>query len=472
MSNIKENYHNLPIPPRNKTGWENPRTDLYYNKNQNLDSLLGTNCSGTRNTKLINLEKSRNPQFTYEGVINNTNYVSKNQKLLGKANPKTLIAPVITPPLVDLEFWKTNNLVTYPQINEESNQDLYHSGYQVSTCCPPALNKYMLSVPSTEPNWAQKEVLENIEHENKFKILREDYGNSSVGGVREDYKLPLKLQKIDIPVGDLKSKKGGIDFEYPYIKIPTGVTAVIPGGSGQVNAGCGYNPKQIFEADLPSNLPVGIAQKDPRMREYNKNLFTQTIQPGVYTQSQVNEPINSNIGISFTQQFEPVTSRVEPISGEIKYTEHDPRVIDTDIFSKKPPPVEIQATEANIYDPRFTGYGTSYRAYHDDNVGQPRFYYDDVNAIRMPNYVTRSNIDREKFADHYGPIPEGNEFGNQNHSEIRALANNSFMEATLTFRNELQERLSRKSNARKWQQRMAPIRTGGQSMLGGNMRIV
>ena len=90
----------------------------------------------------------------------------------------------------------------------------------------------------------------------------------------------------------------------------------------------------------------------------------------------------------------------------------------------------------------------------------------------MPNYLVRSNIDREPFADKYGPIPEGDERGNQDNPIIRGLANNAFLDGALEHRTDLQERLMRKANARNWQQRQAPIRTGGQRMGGGNYRIV
>ena len=286
---------------------------------------------------------------------------------------------------------------------------------------------------------------------------------------REDYK---QATQIEIPTGNLEYNGDNIRFDYPYLEIPNDEVVILPGGQGQVNGGCGYNPEQLFTSDLPANLPAGNAEKSPRMKEYNKNIFTQTIQPGVYTRSQVNEPINSNIGISFTQQFEPLTSSVNPITGEIIYTEHDPRIIDPSMFTQQPPLVETNATESNIYDPRFSGYGTSYRSYNDEKIGQTRFYYDDVNAIRMPNYIVRSNIDREPFADRYGPIPEGDEFGNKDNNIIRGLANNAFLDSSLEFRNDLQERLMRKSNAIAWQQRQMPIRTGGGQKLTGGIRIV
>ena len=115
-------------------------------------------------------------------------------------------------------------------------------------------------------------------------------------------------------------------------------------------------------------------------------------------------------------------------------------------------------TEADVYDPRFYGYGTSYRSYTDEMTGQPRFYYDDINSIRMPNYVSRSNIDFANYADTYGPLNNSNQYGNSNNSQIRDLAQNSFLNSSLQQRTELQERLMRKRNNEMWQLRKYPIR--------------
>jgi hypothetical protein len=229
-----------------------------------------------------------------------------------------------------------------------------------------------------------------------------------------------------------------------------------------INTECGYNPQQLFTAGLPTNLPAGACEQDPALKEYNRNLFTQTIQPGVYTTSQVNQPINSNMGISFTQQFLPTTRQIDMVTGEVNYVEHDPNIIEP-----LPKPLEQPTiNEANVYDPRFSGYGTSYRSYNDPVVGQTRFYYDDINAIRMPNYITRSNIDFAKFADSYGPIQAGNEFGNKYNSDIRALANDAFLNANIAQRDSLQSSLLRKRNDEMWQLRKAP-QGPRQRMVGG-----
>ena len=116
---------------------------------------------------------------------------------------------------------------------------------------------------------------------------------------------------------------------------------------------------------------------------------------------------------------------------------------------------------SNTYDPRFYGHGTSYRSYIDENVGQPRFYYDDINAIKMPNYITRNAIDVTSFGDSYGPLNSGNKYT----QDIHKLADQEYMDATTNFRNEMMQRLMRKRNSESWQQRTFPIRTGGQRML-------
>lgn len=169
--------------------------------------------------------------------------------------------------------------------------------------------------------------------------------------------------------------------------------------------------------------------------KYNENVFTQTISPGEYHVNTRNEPINSNIGISIAEQNEePTYEMIEPFE-------------------------DVNAS--NVYDPRFYGYGTSYRGYVDNMLGQPKFYYDDVNAIRMPNYISRNKIDVMPFGDAYGPDNTG---GNPYHNDITALADKHYLDSSLQFRTEMQERLMRKINANQWQQRMFPINTNGQRM--------
>jgi hypothetical protein len=237
---------------------------------------------------------------------------------------------------------------------------------------------------------------------------------------------------------------------------------------GLVNKKCGYNPQQFEKSGIPVNLDLGRCQTNPDLKDYNKNLFTQIIQPGAYTVNEVNEPINSNIGISFDQQFEPLSYDKNEFG--VMFTEHNPLDPNLDpkdnILKYNDNGVIEPITQSNVYDPRFSGYGTSYRAYSDKNLGQTRFFYDDVDSIRMPNYITRSKIDFADFADTYGPM--NNQYGNVDNSNIRALANQKFLDDALEFRTGMQERLLRKRNSEMWQTRVKPKRTENQRMLGGN----
>jgi len=228
---------------------------------------------------------------------------------------------------------------------------------------------------------------------------------------------------------------------------------LMPEQPGMMNTACGYNPEQL-EVNLPSNMPVGNCQKSPALAGFNKNIFTQIVTPGVYTMNQINEPINSNIGISFQQQFEPVTCDIDE-NQNVHYLEHDPRVVQPtsdDVVEEMENP-----RYDNVYDPRFYGYGTSYRSYNEPTLGQTRFMYDDINAIRMPNYVVRSKIDHLPFADTYGPVEEGSEMGNVHNPHMRALVQDSWLRNSLQFRNDLTERRMRKINANQWQKRIAPL---------------
>ena len=187
------------------------------------------------------------------------------------------------------------------------------------------------------------------------------------------------------------------------------------------------NTENLFHKDFKHNPMFH--------KKYNENVFTQTVTPGTYKINTRNEPINSNMGISIAEQNEePNYEMIEPFE---------------------------DVNTSNVYDPRFYGYGTSYRGYVEKNTGQPRFYYDDVDAVRMPNYITRNKIDVMPFGDAYGADNDG---GNKYHSNITALADKHYLDSALQFRTEMQDRLMRKINANQWQQKMFPISTNGQRM--------
>ena len=418
--------------------------------------------------------------------VNDKNFMSRNQRLAGKANPKTLIAPPVIAPTHSLDFWRANNFINHSHINTNGQFDSYLSGQDVSNCCD-NLNAYL--VPNLEEN-------ENIERYSQTNDVYSTYGNNTtyIGVTDKSHpypkRPPMEQSYIKSPQPVVTSSKLIVEgyeanrdplsqhgISYNPIKSPQpSVTNNFINNSnftesfsdkndnekirynepGWVNTVCGYDPNQT-QYGLPNNLSVGNCEKTQEMTKYNKNLFTQNIQPDSYMYNEVIEPINSNIGISFTQQFEPLTCSRTDGKG-LTYVEHDPRTYRYPPKSTTPP---TAVSEYDVYDPRFSGYGTSYRSYNEDVTGQTRFYYDDINAVRMPNYISRSKIDFANYADSYGPLTDKNQYGNVNTNNIHALAQDSFLRSSINQRDDLQRSLLRKRNAEMWQLRKYPIHTMG-----------
>jgi hypothetical protein len=451
---------------------------------------------------------------------------SLNQRLAGPPNPKTLIAPIIVPPSHDLSFWKADNLINHSHINTESHTDTFLSGYNVSTCCD-RTDAFISNTCTDSLDNNLEDILEDVLEDilepynyegvtdnchdipDKINPINNNVKITSPTPITQQFLYPSSIIEsyTPNPYPNPKPYHNHNPNPNPYpstclkpnqypqqtniqlnplnknikIKSPTPITQQflypssfvesykVPSSSkqknpnikhnqnGWVNTACGYNPSQL-SVNLPTNLLAGNCEKQPIMKNYNKNLFTQNIQPDIYSVNEIIEPINSNIGISYTQQLNPLTSSRSDGKG-LTFTEHDPRLTSPN----KLVPEKYGVTESSIYDPRFTGYGTSYRSYTDDLLGQTKFYYDDIDSIRMPNYITRSNIDHLPFADTYGPLNETNKSGNIYTNDIRALTQEAFLRNSLQHRTELQERLLRKRNNELWELRKFPQNRGSNS---------
>lgn len=351
-----------------------------------------------------------------------------NSKLSGGPNPKTLEAPPIVPPATDLDVWKMHDLVQHSHINESTPVDLEASGY----------------IPDPD-------------------VTKE----CSIGGKCIDAHMTGCPKDFPHVIANPQLKEA---FQYPYA-IDLSQDPV----QDTVNTACGgYNPENL-KYNIPVNSSVYAAQMNKQMSPYNKQVYTNVIQPGVYSQTRVNQPANSNIGISFTQQA-PVTKKiVDPHTGGVTYVELTPEEVELDKKNKSSVDFddedEYDMNESNVYDPRFTGYGADNRSYIDKMTGQPRYMYDDVNSVRMPNYLVRSKIDMHGFADTYGGLTSENAKGNQNTPDIRTMANKAFEDSVISHREDLQKSMMRKRNAISWQRRVAPIRTSGQYMASGTRRF-
>lgn len=381
--------------------------------------------------------------------IENPRSITSNQKLAGCANPKTLIPPPMVPPAYASEFWNSSSMNIVSQINDQTNVDVYRSGYFVSA--PTEYGDSPMCTLSTRPQDARHPNKSLVDISKMRGISIEEYSNSvgSCSSGKENAHSCSSSSRENQRNTQGKKDSNSISIE-EYAGRPRRNMQY-----DSIDTGCGYN-KQNLRYNIPINVKAGNCNLNNDMAEYNKNLYTQTIQPNVYTQSQVAEPINSNIGISFAQEFEP-TVKTSRLDGTVKYVQYTPDEFDADYAVEENQFID---TRANTYDPRFTGYGSSSRMYIEPTTEQPRFMYDDVQNVNAPNYLSRSNIDFLPSVPYSYDSP----------NDTRKMVEQAWTNSSIAFRTDLQEQLMRKMNVGKWQQRVAPIHKTNQRMLGG-MRI-
>lgn len=433
-------------------------------------------------------------------------HVSPNQELVGGPNPKTRVPPLVAAPSHDLDSWRNNDFVVYSQINKETNFDVEKSGYNcgiLPTKCEDCMYvPCQCKVLQGQCNQRPKGMMMDSGLDRESRPLPEvTIDNSMVNGdVVEGFNGHIGARSYGRSTGTAEHSSSA------YGRVGGHTRTVISSrrgeGRGLSNRPLGQRRQIIREIinELGDNEPkkhkpyirryvkdvfldrrlgdvndieideiieeIAARFMTPRQEEESgsyispcfesprrDNIITQTLQPGVFQKSHIGEPIQSNIGISYTQEWGP--TEVQETNNMIKYTMRDPK---NTIITPQIKEEIIGQDHANVYDPRFTGYGTSYRSYTDQLTGRPKFFYDDVDAITMPNYVTRSKVDVFPWANTYGPDKM---MSASDGDEYRQLANNAFTESALTFRTELQERLMRKRNAELWQRRVAPISTMG-----------
>ena len=390
QNNVKEPFEISYLKSQNSNNCEKHSARIVYNCANNTEVR-----NDSRQKIIDNIENNKNNmKINFNTADFNHNFKRKtdNQHLVGAPNPKTLVAPVIAPPLASLESWKNDDEYNISTLNVVKPRYEYESGYKTSQ----DYNCYSkLRVPPSYTCGYKK------------KILKKE--------VSTQFKNQSQSQSQPQPQDTKKEVKE--NFTFPYeIKSEEEIEEDKLDGS------------ELFYKDFKTN---------PSMKDkYTDNIFAYNNDPDDSYVNKRNEPINSLIGITEPGQFE-----------ENEYEMIEPHE---------------NINMSNTYDPRFYGYGTSYRGYVDKVVGQPRFYYDDINAIKMPNYITRNSIDVTPFGDSYGPDNHG---GNEYHSNITKLADKHYLDSALQFRTEMQNRLMRKVNSESWQQKMYPIQRRGHRMM-------
>lgn len=375
-TNIRENYSSdcKLFTPRITYNCKLP-SNLQVNAN---DLFIKQNIEA--NKKFMNHSRHHNKKY-------NPNFatVTDNQKLVGRANPKTLVAPIIAPPMTSSE-WRREGL--FPEVLNTEKQKYHNlSGYDID-----------------KDNYIEMK----YKVPNSFSCPQKLYKN------QKRY-APMGLPKQEPQQQPIPSIKENFDFPYEIKnnKIPHYIN-----NDAELLYNAGYDDNELFKTKLSND----------------ENVLDEIIYyPTKYSKNIRNEPINTLIGITEPEQFEPVDYElIEP---------------DEDI------------NMSNVFDPRFTGYSSNERNYTHNVTGQPRFYYDDIDAIKMPNYITRNALDMTNFGDRYGPM---NSSGNDYTSNIHNLANSHYMDSMNQFREDITASRMRKINAESAQKKMYPKYTHSQ----------
>ncbi len=348
-------------------------------------------------------------------------FVSNNQKLVGGPNPKTLKAPITTAPMYDWQEWRESDLTVPNVMNEKTVQDFYRSGYYTTES--PHCGAFRESQPKI---LGRPDPRNNQNYGSKVTMIEDIYDDGQdPEDVIEYFEEKKQEKKDDKKINKKKSLFGKIDEE--NIK---------------------YN--------LPYNYKSSSYEKTPRVSSLNRKVFTNVVSPNVYYTNEVIEPVSSTIGVSYTQQFPTMVVKKDEY-GNVFYDAKDPQFYKID---KTENPLNEYVSNCDVYDPRSNGYGTSYRGYVDKLTGKTRYYYDDVDSIRRPNFVTRNNIDHLTYGPKYGSMVSDTETRVMNDNS-RLNAESSYSHDMIGFRTEMMERLMRKRNSEMWQNRVAP-KTGRQ----------
>ncbi len=244
----------------------------------------------------------------------------------------------------------------------------------------------------------------------------------------------------------------------------------------RVPPGQDWQPHTVMSQMVPQS-PTYV-YNDSYFDQPDRRLFLQDIQPKLYSYTIDQQPINSNVGISYAPQMPPpVLDQItdSQLSRPIM-TRIDPQLVRTDGTRAQqalspqrtnwsaeysnfvPPPGSINFED--IYDPRFTSYGDPYRSYSDINLGQVQYYYSDVDAYRMPNFATRSNVDFIEYRTPQGQIwPEYQRTSGVD--DVRPYVEDQYTADDTFHREDLMSLQMNKANRIAWSQRFAPLRQRG-----------
>ncbi len=239
------------------------------------------------------------------------------------------------------------------------------------------------------------------------------------------------------------------------------------------------DPKYRF---LINQTPIK-AQSERYFLEPNNQTFITDVEPGVFSYTNQQTPINANLGITSTPQLPPrkYDRMITPVGNYPMYSRIDPQLIRNDLmpgqeveqptrnrfseetFEEEAGPGTINYE--NIYDPRWTGNGDSYRSYSDVNMGQVQYYYSDIDAYTRPNFIIRNKVSHIDFKDVNGKVSPYY-LRDVSLDDLKEQVEDEFLSQSISHREDLMEKQMRKKNSELWQLRSAPlIRSSNNSVI-------
>lgn len=394
-----------------------------------------------------------------EKIVPNQTYYSSNDALANgdnRYNPNIFIKPLMPPPLASLDEWKTNNFVTHSNINYRARTDLVQSGYLVSNpcgCYPNTIPRVDYGQPSTCG------LVENFEQRKKTETIKEADTEEKEDAPQDTSEIMSTPIDGDDKLVDARNSADTGRVSETRINVRT-----TPITGGYATRGFTVLDRPRFDTDI--NDPFGYYPNNPKLKsapvnvptqeskEFNRKIFTTTLSPYTTMVSDVVQPVNSNLGITYPQPFQPRSYIVED-NDKVTVKRHDPRQ-----YKPEVKPLVIKQDYSNVFDPTSNGYGTSYRGYIEPIVGQPRYYYDDIKNVRKPNMITRNKIDHAPWAEDYGLTYGTATQTGVGLEEVKQMAHDQINQSEMRRRLDLQNSLLRKRADVDWQRKLYPIFTG------------
>ena len=498
----QKNFANVQL--MNNPQFPNSENYLFKSKVAELPA-YSNNINNNYKGESMRILKARNLNFEH-GNRDSTADIQYFKTKQG-VNRKAMINPVIEPRILDQSVWGKSSIVR-DGVNSRYVTDITDSDLDFGqNFNRPPRDPYGIGTPINYRNRVDGGVMEMNNIQDKYDptvygAQQLWYGNEDYGDYKENV-IPqysnflnggLQLEKTkDVPSEVVNIQKDKVKEKFDFVNLDSpSVVNEQYGNMGKVQR---FNDQYRNTNRTPLSSIQGVTPitnqlipespsyvyTDDYFKQPSTRTYLQDIQPKMYSYAVDQTPINSNIGISYSPQIAPrfmdqivdANKRNYPLMTRI-----DPQLVRDDgtpaqiqmnpvrsDWSAKYSDYEAPQGSINfedVYDPRYSSYGDPYRSYSDINLGQTRYYYGDVDAYRMPNFIQRSNVDFVEYR-----TPQNQVWSEYNRTasldDVKATVESQTTADELFHREDMMEHLMSKRNRESWQLKNAPISRAARS---------